>query len=335
MNVELQSAPEVETCGCTGPKRRVCDLCWSSKGGFLACSGACLQKHLTHLHGQASPSAEARAKAALSAMNLRDPGNWDRYAPHRRRLMNAVCTSKDRGNIGVFGAGNCADVDIETLSRAFKEIWLIDLDGAAIERARDALPSQLRERTHLCGELDMSGFLARLDEWGEGLPAPAVLAPQAVLSARQNLQRIGRTFDVVLSTCVLSQLVGPYHRAWAMPGDDWLSLRAATTAVYLATLIGATRSGGEGFLAFDVLSSSSVPAIAQMSGQSGEELDAFVARGQEAGLFELSPDPGELVGQLQSPGLSSLVAELDVTAPWLWDIGGALQVVYGLTFRRA
>jgi hypothetical protein len=33
--------------------------------------------------------------------------------------------------------------------------------------------------------------------------------------------------------------------------------------------------------------------------------------------------------------MASMVQEPRLTCPWLWDLGDALQLVYGLQFRRS
>jgi hypothetical protein len=267
-------------------------------------------------------------------MNRRDPGNWGRYAEHRQRLMASVCTPSSRGDICIFGAGNCADVDLEQLSRTFKEIHLVDLDGEAIERVREKQPSRLRDMIVLHEDIDLSGFLDRLDEWGERFPEPTELGPMAVAAAHTNLRRLGRVFDVTMSSCVLSQLVTPFHRAWVMSQSNWGNLVAATTAVYLATVAGATQSRGEGFIAFDVLSSNDAFGLSQLLGRDTSELQSWVEREAMTGSLAWEPDPNALVLQLSSPGLASLVASPRLTPPWLWDIGASIQLVYGLAFRH-
>ena len=44
-----------------------------------------------------------------------------------------------------FGAGNCADIDLEQLGAAFQSIHLVDIDGDALERARARQPQPVRD----------------------------------------------------------------------------------------------------------------------------------------------------------------------------------------------
>ena len=192
-----------------------------------------------------------------AAMNRRAPDASDWYTPHRRRLMDEL--PRASGDLCVFGAGNCADIDLEYLANRFDEIHLVDLDGAAIERSRDRQPKALRERIQLHGDRDLSGILQHLDDWAERFPSDTELEQESLRAAHALLQSIGRPFDVTLSTCVLSQLMLPFQETWVMNEEEWDKLSACTTAVHLATLFGATRQGGSGFMAFDVVSSDHLP----------------------------------------------------------------------------
>jgi len=297
----------------------------------LTCSAQCLEKHLVSAHGPDIPRhAELRAKVALATMNRRDPDFWERYAPHRHRLMNAACSPGAHGDIAVFGAGNGTDVDVDTLSRSFNQIHLIDLDTEAIERARDRLPSRLRDRTFLHGDVDLSGFLDRLDEWAEGVPPPETWGRPAMSAAHRNVARIGRTFDFALSTCVLSQLPRPYHRAWVASLGDWQVIEVVISAVYLASVTGVVHAGGSGFIAIDVLGSDRARELEAMSRASDAQLHDFVEQRLDRDGWEPNPDPRQLVTALRT-----LVSSPGLIQPWLWDVGAHLRLVYGLSFSKS
>jgi len=53
-----------------------------------------------------------------------------------------------------------------------------------------------------------------------------------------------------------------------------------------------------------------------------------------AGNIVLQPHPMTLLQQLQFPGMASMVREPRLTAPWSWNLGDVVQLVYGLVFRR-
>jgi hypothetical protein len=148
-------------------------------------------------------------------------------------------------------------------------------------------------------------LLDRLDTWGDAFPSPQELGPVAVAAARSLVAQLGR-HDVVLSTCVLSQLGLPFRRSWVAPASTWANLTAALTAVHLATLAGCTARTG--LLAFDV-------------------------QPQPDGT--VTPNPDSLLTQLRSPGLASLVGSATPWGnPWHWNLGDVQQLVHAIELHR-
>jgi hypothetical protein len=295
-----------------------------------------LRAHQEHTHGKGhAQAAGQRVRDALRASNRRDPGNFERYANHRRKVHEGVCVDGYGGDIAILGAGSCADVDLEFLCGHFDAVHLVDLDGEIIERTRDRLPAALRAKTVLHGDVDFSGFLDRIDDFGESFPAPEELGPLGVGAAQHIAARLGGPFKRTLSTCVLSQLLVPFQAHLVTSSANWEYLSATLVAVHLITLARATRAGGSSFMAFDVLSSDSVPALRAMHAEPPEGLEALVVAEAQAAGVGPSPDPAALLLLLASPELARAVATPRVSAPWLWEISpDTVQLVYGLSFKR-
>lgn len=322
----------LERCGCSADPRRVCDLCRTAEHAFLACSFKCLRSHQQAAHGSVPVETARRVHQAQREMNRRAPDASAWYASHRRRVMDEL--PRVPGDLCIFGAGNCADIDLEYLGRRFDQIHLVDLDAAALERSRDRQPKALRDRIVVHGDRDLSGILPYLDEWAEQFPSDTELEQTSLRAAHALLEGIGRSFEVTLSTCVLSQLLLPFQETWVMTEEEWDKLSAVTTAVHLATLFGATRPGGSGFMAFDVASSDHLPGLLTYRERPGDELQAFVEAQVASQRIALNPAPTQLLAQLTGSGLGAALASARITLPWLWDIKSAQQLVYGLSFQR-
>ena len=324
--------PRTDACGCAGPPQRLCDVCYSTEQVFLACSGECLARHQQAQHPeQARLSAPARARAFAESVNGRFPDNWQRYAPHRHRLMQLVEQAGTGGKLAVLGAGNASDLELSWLVERFDEVHLIDLDGPALERARARHVVAHPERLFLHPGVDLSGVLEQLDPWGERFPEPAELGARALEAAGKLVRELGR-FDVTLSTCVLSQLGLPFRRAWVKSRAAWAHLSSAITAVHLATLAGATSRAG--VLVCDVATTQRAPELDAYRERPSAELAAFVAARQADGALGLNPDPRSLLAWLEAPGLRGMVSAPNLVEPWLWDLGDVRQLVYALTFRH-
>lgn len=267
----------------------------------MACSKACLDTHqLTH---GALTSAAQRAKHLVARMNALHPDSSEAFAAHRQRLMELVGDGGAEQRLLVLGVGNASDLDLPLLTERFGEVHLVDVDGAALQRAKSRQPAAVQACLVLHADVDLSGLLEHLDDWGDAFPEPQLLGATAVAAARRLVADLGR-FDVVLSTCLLSQLGLPFRRNWVAPASTWANLSAALNAVHLATLAGCTAR--RGILAFDVQ--------------------------EQAGA--VSPDPEQVLAQLRSPGLAALVASARLSEPWVWQLGSVAQTVYAIEFER-
>lgn len=299
----------------------------------MACSAQCLARHRQSRHPeQAGSSALERAFGFAASVNGRFPDNWQRYAPHRRQLMQLVEGAGTGGKLAVFGAGNASDLELEWLVQRFEHVELIDIDARALERACARHHVSRPERLVVRGDVDLSGLLEHLDEWGDRFPEPQQLGAAALAATRRLVEKLG-TFDVTLSTCVLSQLALPFRRTWVTSHAAWGQLTSAVVSIHLGTLVGSTRRAG--ILACDVQTSQRAPELDRFREQDAGSLEGFVREQVARGKLALRPDPQQLLSWLRAPGLAAAVAEARLLPPWLWDLGEVRQLVYGLTFRRA
>ena len=335
MSLESPQKTQNGGCGCTARPRRLCDVCEAEGRSFFACSLACLEVHLSAAHPELGPSDSfTRACGWVREQNRRLPDCWATYASHRRELGERLDRLPPGGDLCVFGAGNADDLELERLTERFAEVHLVDLDGEALEAARQRLGSAARAKVVLHPEVDCSGLLEHLDDWAERFPEPDELMPAAVFAAQGIVRGLGRGFSAVVSTCVLSQLPLPFQRAWLTSRANWGALLRAIGAVHLATLAGSLRSGGRGLLVVDTASSRDSPALAEQKGRSPEELEEFVAEARASHGLALRPDPEDLLRQFASPGLDALLARPHLSSPWLWELGAETRLVYALGFEH-
>jgi hypothetical protein len=326
------NAPGRLPCGCAAIARRRCELC--APEVFLTCGADCLRRHLEARHAGAGDS-RGRALAFQAEVNHLGTGARAAYEGHRERIMRLVSAVQRADGLCVLGAGNGHDLDLPFLTRIFGAVHLVDIDGDALARAVTDLPAAVRARVTIHAGVDLSGCLDHLDAWGEHLPDEEELTAIASASATAIAGRLGRTFDVVLSACVLSQLCHPFQNTLALPRRGWQRLFAAVTRVHLATVALLTRPGGTGVLACDVLCQAGT-AIDELRAQVGRARlgDALIAA-LASGAIAPHPDPRALARELESADFAALISRVFVTEPWLWDLGPTVQIVYGILLRRA
>lgn len=323
------------TCGCTATPRRRCALCDPAKVVFTACSTRCLQKHLTTQHAAALDSA-SQARQSQEAVNRARQGR-ELYGPHRDRLGRLLRAVQRGEGLCVLGAGNCDDLDLPALARDFGEVHLVDLDGAALEGALSGVTGPARAKLVAHPNIDLSGTLERVDAWGDQFPAERELDALAAEVAGDISRKIGRTFDVVLSACVLSQLYQPLRQTLLLKLDAWRRLFTAIDRAHLATVAALTRPGGTGILALDVTSSHKLPELQSFTApETWEALDAAATAAIAARKVTLDPDPQHLTALLTAAPFAAQIERPRLTTPWVWDTGGGvLALVYALMFTTA
>jgi hypothetical protein len=219
---------------------------------------------------------------------------WAAYAPHRARVMSLL-PRVDGGRLAILGAGNCNDVDLAELAEAFSEISLVDLDRSAIELGHERAPAPTRERIRL-HELDL---------------------------VDGDLDPLG-AFDVVLSSCVLSQLV--WTCAELLGGRSHPAFERSAREIakaHLDRVVGLVAPGGAALLVSDTwIPRDPLP-------EPREPLEWSLARAE----VRAECVPFTTVGFVSTEmGRHPKVAEIGFSSPWLWRIPPERTLVtYGLT----
>jgi hypothetical protein len=286
----------------------------------------------------APSSSFSRVSQMHTRGNQRSRDDWDLYRTHRERLtalLEKLATrTGSAGTLVLLGAGNCNDVDLPALARRFAEIHLVDIDAAAIERARQRQPAEVRGRMVTHGNVDLTGLLPRLDRWRKTPPDQSALDQAVTEGTAEILRRlpVGRA-DLAVSCCLMSQLGWSLETALTpeaaatedtrghaevVPSEPAsVELRLATIAVHLRTLAGLCRSGGAALLASDIISSDLYP-LDELPPEA--DLKALAARLiPEQQVVYAGANP-LLVSRVlrRDPVAKEAFAPLEVLDPWLW-----------------
>lgn len=315
-------APEPKSCGCRRPARWRCELCSAGGDEFLACARSCLERHWRR-HGARPEALAVRARREQAVHNGESASSWESFAGHRARITGLLRAVQRGEGLCVLGAGNGDDLDLGALVREFGEVHLVDLDGAALERARARVSPSLTARVILHGDVDLTGLLDGAERWGEDDQA---LALQADGAAAAIAARLGRTFDVVLSSCVLSQLCAPFTRALARRAPEWTALMRLVGRSHFELMARLLRPEGTGVALGDVyLGPASVHRDVTWSSVDGHTL--------QNGILRLR-DPAFLAELLAAPPVRELIASARLSEPWLWQVEEAAMLVYAIVFQR-
>jgi hypothetical protein len=258
------------------------------------------------------------------------------YQEHRAQTTRLVVDGVPAGSaqrVCVLGAGNANDLDLATLAAHFAEIHLVDIDREALEGAQARQPEAVAKKLVLHAPVDLTGFLAKLEAWGRMEVTEQEMLTHPQRAAKELALGLG-TFDVVVSTCVITQMqlsvltaLGDTHRLFD-------AVRHTLALTHLHTLFELTVPGGRALLVTDVLSS-----------QSYRYLDKVQA---EANFMQILSDviAAERVIYVARPGLFHLLARQDAVlgaratlspplAAWLWKNGPDSRfLVYAMALQH-
>jgi hypothetical protein len=264
--------------------------------------------------------------------NRNSEGCWAQFADHRA-LLTGLAKQAGGSRLLVLGAGNCNDLDLPALAALYREIHLADVDEEALGRARDRQPPEVQKVLTLHAPVDLSGALARLDEFRSERPTPAQIAGLPGHVADEVTMSVRGTFDTVVSACLLSQVM---HGARLAMGDhpDLELVATALALGHLRAMVRLVRPGGHGIFASDTCSSEMYPALEERWRKFSplavltrlEETENLLSGTRPSMIFEaLTADP------VIAPWLSKAPQLIE---PWLWRMGKLALLVYAVVFQK-
>jgi hypothetical protein len=260
---------------------------------------------------------------------------WQRFGDHRARVTQLARTAaRGEGSLAVLGAGNCNDLDLEALAPHFARIHLVDLDEEALARARDRQPADVARKLVLHAPVDLSGAYARLGNYRR---KPATAAELAVLP-RTCVDGVTAAlpgpFDVVMSTCFLSQLM---QSAYVSLGESHPQLQMIACALALGHVRSVARllaPGGRAHLVTDAVTTETYPLFELWDRQPPralleqlEKTDNVFSGTGPSFLRRILATDAQVAPLLDGPAT--------LVEPWLWQFTEERSyMVYALSFQR-
>jgi hypothetical protein len=263
-----------------------------------------------------------------SRMNQSTRGQWDWYAAHRAQIERLIRPEKPSGRICVLGAGNCNDLDLTWLVQAFPEVHLVDIDRSALERAIARQGVQGHARLRLHAPIDLTGIAALTAGW-KGRQVGDEELKRAILAASESpAGGIVGQFDLVLSPCVLSQLLCGVRDLAGKDHPGWPALKSAIRARHLRTLLSLAAPAGRAVAIVDLSSTKSVPGLDRAK---PEEAAGIMEMCVQTGKCFRGLEPRAMIEEFRRAGAASF----EISTPWVWHLAGTKAFLcYGLTVRR-
>ena len=227
----------------------------------------------------------------------------------------------------MIGAGNCQDIDLPALAASFSEIRLIDSDVAAVDAAVSQLAADVTSRIRIFAPFDIAAPLMSLSVFDSHDTAQRSALLEALESSA--LQNEIPVSDVVVSTCLLSQLI---DSASQIASPVLLPLIQAIRRGHLARLLSLTSAAGRALLITDLVSSDTVPDLAQTM---PAELPKLMFRCLQSGNFFSGLNPAVVQHDIKHiPACVQLCRSSRILPPWHWHLGPRSFAVYAVEMVR-
>jgi hypothetical protein len=213
--------------------------------------------------------------------------------------------------------------------QAYAQVHLVDIDPAALDRAVQRQGVAM-DRLTLHAPVDLTGIADQTAIWTGRTVSEAEVDRAVQTAADKDLPTFsGAPFDLVLSPCVLSQLLCSVRDLLGKSHPGWPRLKAAIRARHLRTMTTLIKETGRGVLVVDLASTKRIPGLERAK---DHDLPGILEMSIESGKCFRGLEPRELTDALRRAGSSGPV---EVSAPWLWHLGLAKAFLcYGLTARR-
>lgn len=269
-----------------------------------------------------------------ATLNAQSRSLWQAFSSHRAKVTGLLSTAgaPRGGRLCVLGAGNTNDLDLHALVDVYREIHLVDLDAAALTRGAAAQGLSGSASLRLHGGVDLTGMIDVIASWSpRSAVPPETIAALEEEPARRVAARLPGPFDVVVSTCLLTQLIGAAFHAVGERHPRFPELVGAIRIGHLRLMHRLAAAGGTVILITDVVSSDTLPGLASIPEAS--LIEVFPKLSHDHNVFH-GVDPRELwsVYQVDSV-LRDRAGALESVAPWRWDLRVRLYLVWALSYR--
>lgn len=260
---------------------------------------------------------------------------WTPFAGHRAQIASLLISSAPAppGRLCVLGAGNCNDLDLLSLSRAFAELHLVDIDADALQRGAARQGQVAPGAVVLHGGVDVTGCWERWANWAGRRAATDSEFDEAVAGALSAPpMALGGPFDVAASTCLASQLIESVIMAVGERRPRLAELILAVRTAHVRRLASLLSPGGVGWLIVDFVSSQTLPELLAPAEPNWQELAPRLAA---QGNFFHGLNPFALLQLFQrDPLLASTVSNAEIAGFWRWNQTPKTYAVCAIKFRR-
>ena len=269
-----------------------------------------------------SPPPEAAASGTGLA-NL-----WELFG-NQREIVTGILMSiaKPEHHLSILGCGNCLDIDLQQLSKAFAKVSLFDLIDASQGVKFQNVASDAIE---ILSEVDVSGVDSMMDQYARH-PSRRLL-DEIIMTVEDFYPPQLEVCDVVASTCLLSQLVNKAVECVGVEDHRFVELIKKIRFRHIQIMLKALKPGGAGFLVTDFVSSETLPELKTID---LEGLRPLVQKALAEQNYFHGMNPSNMRTVFEEPSIADEIASLKVSSPWRWVAGDdRVYACYSLIFTK-
>lgn len=264
------------------------------------------------------------------------PELWSAFESHRHKICQLL-TNLSKGpdsRLCVLGSGRTTDLDLIELLKYFSTIDLVDLDPnltteALVQRGFDQHPAV---KAH--GGKDVTGLGKH---WQAFRDSPNENGLIEIIESCTHIDIGMGEYDVVASTCLLSQLMknaAEYIESSGMSASIsqtyFSEVIKAIREQHLRLMLEHTVSGGSAVLITDLTSAEALPEILNSQIDLLDLISSSVIEGNHfPGL-----NPMLIAESLQSPAIAVKIAQVQLTSPWIWNSIESKYLCIGYRIQR-
>jgi hypothetical protein len=267
-------------------------------------------------------------------------GLFDNHRSHTTGLALAFASPEKLASLVVLGAGNCNDLALVNLSRAFASVHLCDIDEHALAHGVETQLGRADGRM-IPHVMDITGIFPLLGKLGKAkqkhpstnftLQLAALSEALAKFEPRKLSPDFEAGFDVLLSTSVLSQIIVTAESY--IPDSILGSMQIQVRDAHVRTMVDLLKRGGTGILVSDFVSTET---FAQLWSMTDEELThAVLIQLLTQKNFFNGCHPMNIMMKLKSVDFAPLVTNVSLVSVWKWALSPQRQyAVAAISFQR-
>ena len=276
-----------------------------------------------------------------SLYNANTRPQWEAFENHRQHTTKIICDAtkhlpltQAEPEIAVLGAGNGNDLDLETIANSYLRIHLFDFDPSALEylKSKHLGTDSLSNSVVIEPPVDLSGISAQLDN------LPSKLTESWISELAENARQAknvlpDRQFDVVVSTCLTTQLLSGIVNSMGDDSPYKNFMMLAMRDGHLKLMDNLIRPGGAGVLITDFVSSDTLPELA--TADTTESVLATARKAIDERNFFTGTNPWAIKDALAKLIVEDPFGPWSIAPPWRWQIGGERSyLVTAISFSK-